>query len=125
MASIGRRKIAALLCHAGWLVDDKRAERIWQREGLKVPHKQPNRGRLWLADGSYLRLRPEHRNHVWPYDFVEDCTHEGRKYRMLNVIDEFTHQALEIRVKRKLNSLDVIDVPFELFLGRCARPYSF
>ena len=114
----GYRKIAALLCHAGWIVNDKRIERIWQREGLKVPHRQPKRGRLWLADGSCVRFRPEYRNHVWSYDFVEDRTHEGRKYRMLNVIDEFSHEAIAIRVKRKLNSLDVIDVLAELFLAR-------
>jgi len=114
----GYRKIAALLRHAGWLVNDKRVERIWRREGLKIPHKQPKRGRLWLADGSCVRLRPEYRNHVWSYDFVEDRTHEGRKYRMLNVVDEFTHEAIAIRVKRKLNSLDVIDVLSELFLAR-------
>ena len=68
---------------AGWVVNDKRVERIWRREGLKVPQRQPKRGRLWLADGSCLRLRAERRNHVWSYDFVEDRTHEGRKYRML------------------------------------------
>ena len=73
-------------------MNDKRVERIWRREGLKVPKKQPKRGRLWLADGSCVRLRPEHRNHVWSYDFVEDRTHDGRKYRMLNVLDEFTHE---------------------------------
>jgi hypothetical protein len=73
---------------------------------------------LWLADGSCVRLRPQYRNHVWSYDFVEDRTHEGRKYRMLNVIDEFTHEALAIRVKRKLNSTDVIDVLSDLFLTR-------
>ena len=97
----GYRKIAGLLGQAGWIVNDKRVERIWRREGLKVPHKQPKRGRLWLADGSCIRLRPEHRNHVWSYDFVEDRTHDGRKYRMLNVIDEFTHECLAIRVARK------------------------
>ena len=106
----GYRKIAALLRDAGWLVNDKRVERIWRREGLKVPQKQPKRGRLWLADGSCIRLRPEHRNHVWSYDFVEDRTHDGRKYRMLNVIDEFTHECLAIRVARKLKAIDVIDV---------------
>lgn len=114
----GYRKIAALLRDAGWLVNDKRVERIWRREGLKVPQKQPKRSRLWLADGSCVRLRPEYRNHVWSYDFVEDRTHEGRKYRMLNVVDEFAHEAIAIRVKRKLNSLDVIDVLSELFLAR-------
>ena len=114
----GYRKIAALLRHAGWLVNDKRVERIWRREGLKVPYKQPKRRRLWLTDGSCIRLRPEHPNHVWSYDFVEDRTHEGRKYRMLNVVDEFTHESSAIRVRRKLNSTDVIDVLCDLFLAR-------
>jgi len=114
----GYRKIAGLLEQEGWLVNDKRVERIWRREGLKVPHKQPKRGRLWLADGSCIRLRPQHRNHVWSYDFVEDRTHDGRKYRMLNVIDEFTHECLAIRVARKLKAIDVIDVLSDLFILR-------
>src|SRR5262249_17240118 len=88
----GYRKIAELLRQAGWTINDKRVERIWQREGLKVPHKQPKRGRLWLTNGSCIRLRPEQRNHVWSYDFVEDRTHDGPKYRMLNVLDEFSHE---------------------------------
>jgi putative transposase len=77
----GYRKVAALLRQAGWSVSDGRVERIWKREGLKVPHKQPKRGRLWLTDGSCIRLRPEHPNHVWSYDFVEDRTHDGRRFR--------------------------------------------
>ena len=114
----GYRKIAALLRDAGWLVNDKRVERIWLREGLKVPSKQPKRGRLWLNDGSCIRLRPEHRDHVWSYDFVEDRTHDGRKYRMLNVVDEFTHECLAIRINRKLKAFDVIDVLSDLFILR-------
>jgi transposase InsO family protein len=114
----GYRKIAELLRQAGWTINDKRVERIWRREGLKVPLKQPKRGRLWLTDGSCIRLRPEHRNHVWSYDFVEDCTHNGRKYRMLNVLDEFTHECLAIRVARKLKAIDVIDVLSDLFIMR-------
>src|SRR5499427_4606836 len=98
--------------------NDKRVERIWQREGLKVPHKQPKRGRLWLTNGSCIRLRPEQRNHVWSYDFVEDRTHDGRKYRMLNVLDEFSHECLAIRVARKLKAIDVIDVLSDLFILR-------
>jgi putative transposase len=81
-ARYGYRKVAGLLRQAGWIINDKRVERIWRREGLKVPNKQPKRGRLWLADGSCIRLRPQHRNHVWSYDFVEDRTHDGRRYRM-------------------------------------------
>jgi hypothetical protein len=114
----GYRKISALLRDAGWLVNDKRVERIWRREGLKVPARQPRRGRLWLADGSCVRLRPEHRNHVWSYDFVEDRTHDGRKFRMLNVVDEFAHECLAIRVARKLKAAYVIDVLSDLFILR-------
>ena len=100
----GYRRITALLRDAGWAVNAKRVQRIWRREGLKVPQKQPKRGRLWLNDGSCVRLRAERPNHVWSYDFVEDRTHDGRKFRMLCVIDEFTREALAIRVKRRLNS---------------------
>jgi transposase InsO family protein len=114
----GYRKITALLRAAGWLVNAKRVERIWRREGLKVPRKQPKKGRLWLNDGSCVRLRPEHRNHVWSYDFVEDRTHDGRKFRMLNVVDEFTHECLAIRVARRLKATDVIDVLSNLFILR-------
>src|SRR5687767_3093219 len=115
----GYRKVAELLrSTAGWVVNDKRVERIWRREGLKVPAKQPKRGRLWLADGSCVRLRAERPNHVWSYDFVEDRTHDGRKFRMLNVVDEFTHECLAIRVARKLKATDVIDVLSELFILR-------
>src|SRR5215204_1788874 len=114
----GYRKIAALLRDAGWRVNDKRVERIWRREGLKVPHKQPKRSRLWLSDGSCLRLRAERPDHVWSSDFVEDRTHEGKKIRMLNIIDEFTHECLAIRVDRKLKAIDVIDALSDLFILR-------
>ncbi len=113
------RKIAELLrTQACWIVNDKRVERIWRREGLKVPSKQPKRGRLWLADGSCVRLRAERRNHVWSYDFVEDRSHDGRKYRMLNIVDEFTHECIAIRIDRRLKSVDVIDVLSDLFILR-------
>jgi putative transposase len=114
----GYRKIAGLLEQAGWVVNAKRIERIWRREGLKVPHKQPKRGRLWRADGSCIRLRPQYRNHVWSYDFVEDRTHDRRRYRMLNVVDEFTHECLAIRVARRLRAIDVIGVLSDLFILR-------
>ena len=119
----GYRRIPALLRDAGWLINDKRVERIWRREGLRVPTKQPKRGRLWLNDGSCIRLRPEHRNHVWSYDFVEDRTHDGKKFRMLNVVDEFTRECMAIRVARKLKAVDVIDVLSDLFILRGVPAY--
>lgn len=114
----GYRRITALLRAEGWRVNHKRVERIWRREGLRVPARQPKRGRLWLNDGSCVRLRPERANHVWAYDFVEDRTRDGRKFRMLNVVDEFTRECLCIRVARKLGSADVIDVLADLFIAR-------
>ena len=114
----GYRRITAMLRQRGWRVNAKRVARIWRREGLKVPSKQPKRGRLWLNDGSCIRLRPEYPNHVWSYDFVEDRTHDGRKYRMLNIIDEFTRECMAIRIGRKLKSTDVIDVLSDLFILR-------
>ena len=114
----GYRRITAMLRSEGWTVNAKRVERIWRREGLKVPQKQPKKGRLWLNDGSCVRLRPERPNHVWSYDFVENRTHDGRKFRMLNIIDEFTRECLAIRIDRKLNSTDVIDILSDLFILR-------
>ena len=114
----GYRRITAMLHRAGWVVNVKRVERIWRREGLKVPHGQPKRGRLWLNESSCIRLRPEYPNHVWSYDFVEARTHNGRKLRMLNVIDEFTRECIAIRVDRKLKATDVIDVLSDLFILR-------
>ena len=113
----GYRRITALLRDAGWAVNRKRVERIWRREGLKVPQRQPKRSRLCLNNGSCIRLRPERPNHVWAYDFVEDRTRDGRKFRMLCVVDEFTREALAIRVARRLSSSDVIDVLADLFIA--------
>lgn len=102
----------------GWSVNRKRVERIWREEGLKVPQKQPRRGRLWLADGSCIRRRPEYRNHVWSYDFVMDRTEDGRPFRILTVIDEYTREALATAVRRQWTSIDVIEVLSGLFLDR-------
>jgi transposase InsO family protein len=101
---------------AGWSVNAKRVQRIWRREGLKVPARQPKRGRLWFADGSCIRLRPQHANHVWAYDFVSEQTHDGRKLRLLTAIDEYSRECLAIRVARRITSHDVIYTLSELFL---------
>ena len=115
----GYRRITALLnSENGWRVNHKRVERIWRREGLKVPQKQPKRGRLWLNDGSCIRLRPEHKDHVWSYDFMVDRTNDGRAFRILNIIDEFTRECLAMNVARKINSQAVIDELFNLFIFR-------
>jgi len=111
----GYRRIAAVLRSRGWNVNVKRVWRIWRREGLKVPTKQPKRRRLWLNDGSCIRLRPGRRNHVWAYDFVQDRTHDGRAFRMLTVIDEFTRECLAITVARRLRHDDVLQVLADLF----------
>jgi transposase InsO family protein len=115
----GYRRITALLNNEhGWGVNHKRVQRIWRKEGLKVPKKQPKRGRLWLNNGSCIRLRPEHKDHVWSYDFMVDRTANGRAFRILNIIDEFTRECLSIKVNRKISSQDVIDELFNLFVFR-------
>jgi len=112
----GYRRITALLGRDGWQVNHKRVERIWRQEGLKVPQKQPKRGRLWLNDGSCIRLRPTHRNHVWSYDFVTDRTYDGRMIKILTVIDEYSRKALAIVVDRKIKSDDVLNCLTDLFV---------
>jgi transposase InsO family protein len=114
----GYRRVTGLLRNEGWGVNPKRVERIWRREGLKVPKRHPKRGRLWLHDGSCVRLRPEHANHVWAYDFIEDRTHDGRKLRMLTIVDEYTRECLSIDVGRRLSSEDVLERLAELFVLR-------
>ena len=109
----GYRQITNLLRIEGWQVNHKRVERIWRQEGLKVPRRQPKRGRLWLNDGSCIRLRPLHRNHVWSYDFVSTRTHDGRALKLLTVLDEYTRQCVAIKVVRKLRAHDVLEVLVE------------
>jgi len=97
-------------------------KRIWRQEGLKVPQKQPKRGRLWLTDGSCVRLRPTHRNHVWSYDFVTDRTQDGRPIKILTVIDEHSRESLAIVVDRKIKSDDVLCLT-DLFLAHGVPEY--
>ncbi len=105
----GYRRITALLKRDGWEVGKDRVERIWRREGLKVPQRQKPRGRLWLNDGSCVRLRPERTNHVWSYDFVSAKTYDGRTVRMLNLIDEHSRECLLVRAERRWSSAKVIE----------------
>ena len=112
----GYRRITALLKNKGWKVNHKRVERIWRTEGLKVPQKQPKRKRLWLNDGSCIRLKPEYKNHVWSYDFVFERTSDGKAMRMLNIIDEYTRECLAIHVERQIKSSEVLYKLSELFI---------
>jgi transposase InsO family protein len=107
-----------MLRQEGRTVNHKRVERIWRREGLKVPKKQPKRGRLWLNDGSCIRLRPEYKDHVWSYDFVMARTADGRAFRILTMIDEYTRECLAMLVNRRTTSQDVIDQLFQLIIFR-------
>ena len=111
----GYRMVTGMLRTEGWVVNHKRVERIWRQEGLKVPKKQPRRGRLWLRDGSCIRLRPLYRHHVWAYDFVADRTHDGRRLKMLTVLDEYSRECLAIVVARRLQSDDVLETLSGLF----------
>lgn len=114
----GYRRVTGLLVAEGFRVNHKRVARLWREEGLKVPQRQRKRGRLWFNDGSCVRLRPERPNHVWSYDFMADRTRDGRGFRLLTIIDEYTRECLAIDVARRLNSEDVLDRLMQLFVTR-------
>ena len=114
----GYRRVTAMLRGEGWIVNHKRVERLWRQEGLKVPSRQPKRKRLWLTDGSCVRLRPTHRNHVWSYDFLHDRTGDGRAFRRLAILDEYTRECLAMDVARRMSPRDVMDRLAELFIER-------
>ena len=104
-------------------MNHKRVERIWRQEGLKVPKKQPRKGRLWLNDGSCLRLRPCWRDHVWTYDFVANRTRDGRPLKMLTVVDGYTRECLAIDVGRRADSMSVLERLAALFVERGVPDY--
>jgi transposase InsO family protein len=119
----GYRRVTALLHADGWRVNHKRVERIWREEGLRVPKRQPKRGRLYLNDGSCIRLRPCWRHHVWSYDFVSTRLHSGTKFRMLTVIDEYSRECLMIKVARQLKADDVLAALTTLFAAHGTPAY--
>ena len=115
----GYKRVTGLLREAGWGVNKKRVERIWRREGLKVPVRQPKRGRLWMNNGTCMRALPAMGpNHVWAYDFVFDACANGQQLKCLTVIDEFTRECLAIVVGRRINSHDVLYTLADLFIRR-------
>jgi transposase InsO family protein len=119
----GYRRITALLRAEGWCVNHKRVERIWREEGLKVPQKQPKKRRLWLNDGSCIRLRAEHKNHVWSYDFIEDRLSNGKKIRWLNIIDEYSRECLASIPRRSWRHQYIIEVLSGLFITKGCPAY--
>ena len=119
----GYRRVTALLRGEGWQVNHKRVARLWRREGLKVPRKQPKRARLWLTDGSCIRRRPAYRHHVWAYDFVAERTHDGRPLKILTVVDEYSRKCLALVVARRLRSTDVLETLADLFVTHGAPAY--
>lgn len=120
---VGCQQVWRMMRNNGRRINHKRVERIWREEGLKRPAKQHKRRRLWLTDGNCIRLRPEHENHVWSYDFVEDRTTDGRKMRFLNILDEFGRTCLHSTPKRTWRNNDVIEALYSLILLRGAPEY--
>ena len=112
----GYRKIAELLRIEGWKVNHKKVERIWREEGLQLPQRHKKRRRLYHKDSSIIRLRPTHSNHVWAIDFVHDKLCNGRSYKMLTVLDEYTRQALAVTVRTRMTADDVLEALYPLLL---------
>jgi transposase InsO family protein len=120
---VGYRKVTHMMRNEGIPINHKRVERIWREEGLKLPKKQTKKRRLWLTDGSCIRLRPEYENHVWSYDIIMDQTMDGRKIRFLNIIDEATRECLTSIPKRSWRNNDVIEVLSELMIMKGTPEY--
>lgn len=111
----GYRRAWALLRREGWRVNRKKVQRVWREEGLRVLRRQRKRRRLGSSENGCTRLRAEHKNHVWSYDFVMDETADGRRLKMLPVVDEYTREAHAILVERSITSKEVIELLAELF----------
>ena len=120
----GYRRITIKLRERDWFINFKRVYRLWRQEGLKVPQKQPKKRR---GDGSSAnachRKRPEHYNHVWSYDFVTERLENGRKVRLLVVIDEFTRECLALDAGKRFTGHDVVEVLRYLFAVRGCPDY--
>ena len=119
----GYRKIAELLHIEGWKVNHKKVERIWREEGLQLPQRHRKRRRLYHKDSSIIRLRPTHPNHVWAIDFVHDKLDNGRSYKMLTVLDEYTRQALAVTVRTRMRADDVLEALYPLLLRHATPEY--
>ncbi len=113
----GYRRVWALLRREGWSVNKKRVHRLWRKEGLKVPHKQRKRRRLLgdVGENGCTRKRAEHKDHLWSYDFVMDQTADGRRLKVLPIVDEYTRECLTIEVERGMTAEDVVSTLEYLF----------
>ena len=113
---VGYRMVTNMMRNSGTKINHKRVERIWREEGLKLPKKQTKKRRLWLNDGSCIRLRPEYKNHVWSYDFVEDRTYNKKKVRFLNILDEHSRECIASIPRRSWRNNDVIEALSKLMI---------
>ena len=112
----GYRMITELLNTAGWKVNHKKVERLWREEGLQLPKRHKKRKRLYHKDTSVIRLRPKFPNHIWSIDFVHDRLSNGRPYKMLTVLDEYTREALCVAVSTTMGANDVLEALYPLLL---------
>jgi putative transposase len=111
----GYRRVHALLVRAGWRVNRKRVQRLWRAEGLKVPQRQRKRRRMGTSENGCTRRKAEHKNQIWSYDFTMDQTADGKRLKLMPVIDEFTRECHAIEVGRSLTAEDVIATLSYLF----------
>jgi len=120
----GYRRVWALLRREGWPVNKKRVHRLWRQEGLKVPERQRKKRRLLLgeSENGCTRRRAEHKDHIWSYDFVMDLTEDGRRLKMMPVVDEYTRECLSIDVERSITAEDVVATLASLFRSRSSEP---
>jgi putative transposase len=116
----GYRMITAKLRQDDWIVNHKRVQRIWQREALQVPYRRKFKKAKGSSENSCAVKKAKYPNHVWTYDFMGDQTEDGRKLKLLTVLDEFTRESPAIEVGRSMRAKDVIAVLEYLFMVRGA-----
>ncbi len=119
----GYRRVWALLRREGWEVNKKRVQRLWREADLKVPAKQHKRRRVRPSHNDCTKRRAEYVDHVWSYDFAMDSSQDGRRLKLMPVVDEYSRECLSIDVERSITSEEVVDTLRRLFSERGAPEY--
>jgi transposase InsO family protein len=114
----GYRRVWALLRREGWAVNKKRVQRLWREAELKVPVKKVHKRRrsTGTSENGCTRKRAQYSGHVWSYDFALDATEDGRRLKVMPVVDEYSRECLALEMKRSITAEDVVEVLDKLFI---------
>ena len=116
----GYRRVWALLRREGWRVNRKRVQRVWREAGLMVPSKECKRRRMGASENSIMRRQAEYIDHVWSYDFAMDATEDGRRLKIMPIVEEYSRECLALETERSITAEDVVETLARLFTERGA-----